>query len=237
MPDELSRILRSCLAYQPSDRPDSLREIAEEICEIHSQLLDEPCPASPPDTDLVAADSLNNRAVSQLDIGGDARASGLLREALALDQYHPEAIFNFHAIIQEKDPRSLCVAEKLLKESAALDSFNPVPCILLARLANYLGRQEDTSRFLQSAVERGAPDNAALGIPSNRRLVPVLAKPMSGDDLAFHKDRFNRLIAKAKNALATHNTENASRYVLMAGDIPGFARHPDLHRLRAILNP
>lgn len=235
IPHELSRILRSCLAYQPSDRPDSFREIAEEICEIHSQLLDEPCPASPPDMELVAADSLNNRAVSQLDIGGEARAGGLLREALALDKYHPEAIFNYYVIIQGKDTRSLNVAEKTLKESAALDSFNPVPCILLARLASHLGREEHATRFLRSAAERGGTDNATETIPSTRRLLPVLAKPMSGDDFAFHKDRFHRLITKAKNALTTHDTENASRYVLMAGDIPGFARHPDLHKLRAVV--
>ena len=237
IPHEFSRILRSCLAYQPSDRPDSFREIAEEICEIHSQLLDEPCPASPPDMELVAADSLNNRAVSQLDIGDEARADGLLREALALDKYHPEAIFNYYAIIQGKDTRSLSVGEKMLKESAALDSFNPVPCILLARLASHLGREEDAKRFLRSAAERGGADNAAETVPSKRRLLPVLAKPMSGDDFAFHKERFHRLIAKAKNALTTHDTENASRYVLMAGDIPGFARHPDLHRLRSVLKP
>ena len=235
IPDELSMILRSCFAYQPSDRPDSFREIAEEICEIHSQLLDEPCPASPPDTDLVAADSLNNRAVSQLDIGGEARAGGLLRDALALDQYHPEAIFNYHAIIQEKDHSSLSVAEKLLKESAVLDSFNPVPWLLLARLARHLGRDEDATRFLRSAAERGGTDSAGETVPSKRRLLPVLAKPMSGDDFAFHKDRFHRLITKATTALTTHDTENASRYVLMAGDIPGFARHPDLHKLRAVL--
>jgi serine/threonine protein kinase len=237
MPDAFAKTLGACFATKFSDRPDSFREIAEAICEMHFHLLGEPCPASPPDMGLVAADSLNNRAVSLLDLGEIPRASALLREALALDQYHPEAIFNYHAIIQGKEPSSLSVAEKTLKESAALDSFNPIPWILLARLASHLGRQEDANRYLRSATERGGSDNAAETIPAIRRIVPVLANPMSGDDLAFHKDRFYRLIAKAKNALTTHDTDNASRYVLMAGDIPGFARHPDLHRLRAVLNP
>ena len=234
IPDKLTRILRSCLAYPPSNRPNSFREIAEEICEMHSLLLDEPCPASPPDMGLVAADSLNNRAVSLLDIGDEPRAGRLLREALALDQFHPEALFNYHVIIQGKDPRSLSVAENQLEASAVLDSFNPTPCLLLARLAKHHGKHEKVAGFLRSAAERGAEGDAVL--ISDHRLVPVLAKPMAGDELAFHKERFSRLIGKAKNALAANDTENASRYVLMAGDIPGFARHPDLHKLRAVLN-
>ena len=181
IPDKLTNMLMSCLAYQPFNRPDSFREIAEEICEIHSQLLDEPCPASPPDLSLVAADSLNNRAVSLIDINEGARASALLRDALELDQFHPEAIFNYHVIIHGKDPKSLGVAEKMLEASAALDCFNPTPCLLLARMAKHNGNQEKVNRFLRSAEERGAEGNAAL--VSDPRLVPVLAKPMPGDEL------------------------------------------------------
>ena len=170
-------------------------------------------------------------------MGDAARAERFLREALDLDPYHPEAIFNYHAIIQGKDHNSLNIAETLLKESAALDSFSPIPWILLSRLATHLGREADATSFLLTAAEKGGAENATLTIPANRRLVPVLAKPMSGAAVAFHKDRFHRLITKAKSALATHDTENAGRYVLMAGDIPGFARHPELHRLRSVFNP
>jgi len=236
MPDSLVEILELCLSTEPRDRPRSFSEIAKAICAIHSNLLDEPCPASQPDLKLVAADSLNNRAVCLLDLGEQSRAKLLLQEALKNDPYHPEALFNYHTIIRGGNAQALSEAEKMLQESAALDSANHIPFVLLAKLSRFLGRHEDANRFQRFAAERSGLQLSSEVIHGKQRLAPVLAKPMSGDELAFHKERFYRLIAKAQTALTIHDFENANRYVLMAGDIPGFARHPDLYKLRRTLS-
>ncbi|MDP1589125.1 MAG: hypothetical protein Q8M07_15345 [Prosthecobacter sp.] len=46
------------------------------------------------DPEILHADSLNNRAVSLLDVGRDAEAARLLAEALKENPFHFEAIYN-----------------------------------------------------------------------------------------------------------------------------------------------
>lgn len=239
IPERLINILKSCLAYPPSDRPDSFGNIAKILCELHSELLDEPCPASEPDLSLIAADSLNNRAVSLLDIGDTLRASQLLLDALKLDPLHPEALFNYYVYLNGKNVESVKIAERNLLASLKMDESSTTLPLLLSRVNMLLGREVVAKRFLNWAMKAGRQDsflgNTCFSL--NSRLLPVLAKPTSGSEYAHHNERFSRLISKAKTAMDSNDSENASRYLLMAGDIPGFGRHPDLHKLRALLNP
>jgi tetratricopeptide (TPR) repeat protein len=98
MPETVFELLTRCLEYRPSGRPGSCIEIAEELREIYEDEFGEQCDAEKPDLELLAADSLNNRAVSLLDIGRATNAEALLQQALTLDPHHPEATFNLTAI-------------------------------------------------------------------------------------------------------------------------------------------
>jgi hypothetical protein len=62
-----------------------------------------------------------------------------------------------------------------------------------------------------------------------------LAPPTSGEAFGFDMDRFHRLVGKAEEALREKRDDDARRYLLMSGDIPGFARHPRRRRLLAQL--
>jgi serine/threonine protein kinase len=74
MPAAVFELLIRCLKNRPCDRP-GFPEIAEELREIYEDEFGEPCEAEKPDLELLAADSLNNRAVSLLDINRAAGAS------------------------------------------------------------------------------------------------------------------------------------------------------------------
>jgi hypothetical protein len=58
---------------------------------------------------------------------------------------------------------------------------------------------------------------------------------MSGEDFSYHKERFHRLLKKATAAIGAADLTEASRYALMAADVPGFSRHPELAKLRSRL--
>lgn len=237
IPADFTGILENCLSCKPSHRPGSFREIAEQICGLHTELLSEPCPATEPDVTLVTADALNNRAVSLIDIGSEQRANQLLLDAIKNDPLHPEALFNYHVFLNGKNADSIKRAEQQLIASSRIDKLNNTPLLLLSRMYSFLGRQRDAEQYFDLAMEQNRPDFAGslIPFPATPRIVPVLAKPMSGAEFSYHKDRFFRLISKGKSAVASNDSNNASRYVLMAGDIPGFARHPELHKLRCIL--
>ena len=234
MPRKLVGILRSCLKINPRDRPSSFEQIGEELCALHESLLGEPCFSPKPEGALLEADSLNNRAVSLLDLEQESRAGELLQQALEVDPYHPEAIHNLYVVLEGRDRQSLMKAETLLLKSAKLDAFNSVPCELLATLYLRLGRVEEASRFQKLSLDRAG--DGALGSKGSI-LAPVLAKPISGEQNFFNRERFFRLLEKGEVSFLEGDSENARRYVLMAGDIPGFARHPSLHKLRRQLEP
>jgi tetratricopeptide (TPR) repeat protein len=169
MPPALFALLGHCLCWNANERPDGFASIANELLAIYEDLFGESCPAQEPDLELVAADSLNNRAVSLLDIGKPKEAAALFREALAIDPEHPEAMLNLD----------------LLQKEHALP-----------------------------------------------KMPFVLSKPRSGEDIQYDTQRFNRLMAKAEISIKEGCLDDTRRYLLMACDIPGFARHPKLREIQ-----
>ncbi|MFE0413585.1 protein kinase domain-containing protein [Streptomyces tendae] len=93
MPDRLARLLGRCLRHEPSQRPATMAEIAEELIDLHEHAVG-PYPRTAPAEAALRADELNNHALSRLDLGEDTHAEQTLREALRIDPTHLEATFN-----------------------------------------------------------------------------------------------------------------------------------------------
>lgn len=234
MPESVFELLARCLEYRPSGRPASCTEIAEELREIYEDEFGEPCDAEKPDLELLAADSLNNRAVSLLDIGRATNAEALFQQALTLDPHHPEATFNLTAIRRSRNEPSESWAIQNLRTAADAEPGNPVPVKLLAQLFRLTGEREDANKCFDEAAKRAwtAAEKAEIEHMQRggegQQVSFVLAKPRSGSDFCADLVRFRRLMEKAEKAPAD---EDACRYMQMAADIPGFGRHPHLRRL------
>lgn len=93
MPDRLTRLLERCLHHEPSQRPGTMAEIAEELRDLHERAVG-PYPRMAPAEAALRADELNNHALSRLDLGEDTHAERTLQEALGIDPSHLEATFN-----------------------------------------------------------------------------------------------------------------------------------------------
>lgn len=95
MPDSLAALLRECFAIAPDQRMRDMGEIADRLIAIYRDACGGEYPRQAPRQDQVrSADSLVNRALSQLDLGHRDQAISLLQEALALQPHHPEATYN-----------------------------------------------------------------------------------------------------------------------------------------------
>lgn len=94
MPQNLTDILRQCFKTNPEDRFKGMDEIASEIIKIYRQKTGKEYFREEPKAAELLADSLNNHAVSLLDLGYKEQAEKFFDKALKTDPLHLEAAYN-----------------------------------------------------------------------------------------------------------------------------------------------
>ena len=94
IPEAVRDLLLDCFKYSPSERPQDMMEVANHLQEIYHEITGRTFARQLPKAGKVIAASLNNRAVSFLDLGKQAEALSLWDEALRVESHHPEATFN-----------------------------------------------------------------------------------------------------------------------------------------------
>jgi serine/threonine protein kinase len=241
MPEQFVTLLGDCFRFAPDARISDFGLIAERICQCHEDLFGEPGPASKPDLELISADSLNNRAVSRFDLGDISEVRRLLGEALTIDPLHPESNFNSAVLGYFSTRKVSQTFLDRLEQAAQFDLGEYRPWLYRACLCNLDGRARDAFESLERSREiaglHEAPEIQRLwDLATQRKVNPVLAPPISGEDFAHDSARFGRLIAKAEVAVSENRLDDAKRYLLMSGDLAGFARHPQRRRMITKLN-
>jgi WD40 repeat protein/serine/threonine protein kinase len=94
VPLGLEDLLQRCFHNNEADRPHDFSDIEMELLVIYEMTFGREYPRSYLEAVNETADSLNNHALSNLDIGQPAEAEGLWRHALAIDHNHLESLFN-----------------------------------------------------------------------------------------------------------------------------------------------
>ena len=94
IPQSLAKLIQRCLAKSPEHRPASMAQLREELVEIYEQVVGKPYRRLVPEAAELRANALNNRAVSLLDLGREEEALAIWDDALVLDAYHPESVYN-----------------------------------------------------------------------------------------------------------------------------------------------
>lgn len=148
MPDAVAALLRRCFAQHPKDRPARMSELADELIGIYRQATSQPYERAAPRPVESRASSLNNRALSQLDLGRRELAEQSWKDALALDPLHLEAVYN-HGLLQWREGR--LTDEKLVARLAA--SCATIPD----------ARHEWLPAYLMACVHLERGDPAAAG--------------------------------------------------------------------------
>jgi WD40 repeat protein/serine/threonine protein kinase len=93
---ELSALALRCLEKDPQSRPASFTEVNDRLKMIYQRLEEESYDDVRPEPKAaeLLADSLNNQALSYLEIGQPKRAGAMWDEALKVDPHHPESTYN-----------------------------------------------------------------------------------------------------------------------------------------------
>jgi WD40 repeat protein len=94
MPGSLAELLKWCLNRDPDSRPATMMDVASVLKEMYRKETGIPYPRREIKPGKAVADSLNNRAVSLLDLGKGKEAERLWEEAIKAQPHHPESTFN-----------------------------------------------------------------------------------------------------------------------------------------------
>jgi WD40 repeat protein/serine/threonine protein kinase len=93
MPDQVARLLLKCFSESPRERPQDQKEIAAALQGVYQGVAGKPHGRQRP-RQAEDADSLNNRAVSQLDLERPDQAEGLWESALRIEPHHIQSTYN-----------------------------------------------------------------------------------------------------------------------------------------------
>ncbi|PIE32585.1 hypothetical protein CSA56_14865 [candidate division KSB3 bacterium] len=94
VPDPLATIILACLEKDPGKRPNTMLDLRNELTRVHREIIGKNYRRMIPQAADLRSDALNNRAVSFLDLDREQDAFVSWDEALKLDAYHPESLYN-----------------------------------------------------------------------------------------------------------------------------------------------
>ena len=94
IPKALQDLLAKCLELNPDDRPHDFSAVEERLLDLYADVAGQVYPRLAPKAAGDTADSLNNRALSMIDLGESEEAVKLWDEALQKDLQHVDARFN-----------------------------------------------------------------------------------------------------------------------------------------------
>ena len=94
IPNSLQELLVKCLEQMPDDRPRDFGEVESALVKIYLEETGEDYPRPEAKAAPDNADSLNNHALSFLDLGRPADAEKLWTKAALLDPAHTDTLFN-----------------------------------------------------------------------------------------------------------------------------------------------
>jgi serine/threonine protein kinase len=157
MPGALAELLRQCFQDDPDQRPASMDEVAERLMRLYEQETGTPYPRPKPQALELRADSLNNKAVSLLDLGLEEEAVRCWQEALQADPAHLEANFNYGYYRWQ---RAEVLGSEFLKQLQRLEATHgsdPEYWRLLAWVYLEQGYVEEVEEILE---KRGVEDEA-----------------------------------------------------------------------------
>jgi WD40 repeat protein len=94
MPDTVRSLLLDCFKSNPSERPKTIADVANQLGQIYQEITGRSFARQLTKTGKALAGNSNNRAVSLLDLGKQKEAISLWDEALRIENHHPESTYN-----------------------------------------------------------------------------------------------------------------------------------------------
>ena len=160
MPPALQELLAQCMEMNADDRPRGFAVIEEQLAGIYREAAGSEYPRPQPKAAPDNASSLNNRALSFLDLGKKEEAEALWAKATLLEPAHSETIFNrcLHGV--RSGSMTLYEAQCYLSANWENHFSEAEPGLQLAALSLEGGDRdtaENTLQFIGMMSSEGSP--------------------------------------------------------------------------------
>jgi WD40 repeat protein/serine/threonine protein kinase len=159
MPPFVIELLRRIFQLKPQNRPKNMETVVAALREGLTQATGTAYARSAPQAAVVLADSLNNRAVSLLDLDKQSEAEKLWEQALQVEVEHPESTYNLGLYRWRTGKLDDDALVQQLRAVLASRSGDWLPAYLLAQV--HIER-EDYSAAAACLQEVGEADQARL---------------------------------------------------------------------------
>ena len=190
MPEGMKALLSQCLAEDPDERPQDFGGIIEKLTGIYRETTGTDYPRPEPDAAPDTADSLNNRALSYLDLGKSEEAGDLWEKALKKDAAQADAVFNRALFLRRSGRVSYSEAEELLASiedyrlrDSDLDALKQERRILDLDLGDFSGFKGKNFTSFSGDRSRGAGLLAVRGSTGAVTATHIVADIRSGRTL------------------------------------------------------
>jgi len=94
IPDGLVGLLKDCFQENPEDRPRDMVVIADQLNAVYYDVINQNYPREKPKEVGLRADSINNQALTMLDLGKSDEAIELFKQGLHIDSLNPHSTYN-----------------------------------------------------------------------------------------------------------------------------------------------
>jgi len=153
IPDAMAQLLENCFHEEEENRSNNLQEVAEVLITIYCDVADHYYPRQQPKAGHGTASSLNNQAISLLDLGKTDEARTLWENALAIDPRHFESSYNM--VIYDWKSQGLEESQVIAKIESFSNTIGHSARInlSLARLYLQFGHYDETIKILNDGED------------------------------------------------------------------------------------
>lgn len=225
---ELVNVLTRCLAVQPEERYPNASALAEALQALHFTITGQTYVRTRRGNPQILADSLNNQAVSLLDLGHQEEAMLLWAQALETQVDHSEATYNQGLLLWRTGRMTGSDLIDRLRDVVVLRPQEWLPPYLLALVYLEQGEQQAALKILE-VLKASLPNKAETTMTQNMAqhakafTAPVmLCRGTSGEVIT----RYEQALADAHRALSKEAVEVAAIHIRHARALPGLRREP-----------
>ena len=191
-PRDLLKLIQWCCTNESKNRPKTMLAIVDVLADVYRQVSGTDYPRAAPKSTPGNADSLNNRAVSFLDLGKTEEAEKALTEALRAAPRHPHCTYNQELLNWRSGQITDQQALQAMEEVSIMHPRDLLPLYLSAQIHMERGDSDKAIQLIESILHAApeseatetALEHARTTLPASRRLV----RSMTG-----HADAVNEI--------------------------------------------
>ena len=167
MPDGVRQLLKKCFAKDEAERPRIMLDAAKTLIAIYEEVCGEAYPRKRQESASSSADTLNNRALSHLDLGDQKKAEQFWDKAIEIDPHNVASIYNKGLLLWRSGRITDAELVSQLKSAGESNGHSWTGEYLLGMVHAERGDAGQAARCIAVAMERFG--DAAVLVPAQER--------------------------------------------------------------------